>query len=82
MSLDWIGIFRCHRVKCAGNGGYLLYSYTQTKIVGRRVIGPSAATLEGAKKWPLAPGTYVARLLIDDSYISIGHSRRFTIAAT
>jgi endonuclease/exonuclease/phosphatase family metal-dependent hydrolase len=82
MSLDWIGIFRCHRVKCAGNGGYLLYTYTQTKIVGRGVIGPSAATLEGAKKWPLAPGTYVARLLIDDSYISIGHSRHFTISAT
>jgi hypothetical protein len=81
-SLDWIGIFGCHRVKCAGNGGYLLYTYTRTLVVGHGVIGPSAATLEGAKKWPLAPGTYVARLLIDDSYISIGHSRRFRISST
>jgi hypothetical protein len=79
MGLDWIGIFRCHPAKCAGNGGYLLYTYTRTKVVGRGVIGPSAATLEGAVKWPLRPGTYVARLLVDDSYISIGHSRRFTI---
>jgi endonuclease/exonuclease/phosphatase family metal-dependent hydrolase len=79
MALDWIGVFRCHPTKCAGNGGYLLYTYTRTTIVGHGRIGPSAATLEGAKKWPLRPGTYVARLLIDDSYISIGHSRRFTI---
>jgi endonuclease/exonuclease/phosphatase family metal-dependent hydrolase len=79
MGLDWIGIFRCRPAKCAGNGAYLLYTYTRTTIVGHGRIGPSAATLEGAKKWPLRPGTYVARLLIDDSYISIGHSRRFTI---
>jgi endonuclease/exonuclease/phosphatase family metal-dependent hydrolase len=82
MGLDWIGVFACHRVTCAGNGSYLLYTYTQTKIVGHGVIGPRAATLEGAKKWPLPPGTYVARLLIDDSYISVGHSRHFTITAT
>jgi endonuclease/exonuclease/phosphatase family metal-dependent hydrolase len=81
MGLDWIGIFRCHRVKCAGNGGYLLYTYTRTKVEGRGVIGPSAATLEGAVSWPLRPGKYVARLLVDDSYISIGHSQRFRINA-
>jgi endonuclease/exonuclease/phosphatase family metal-dependent hydrolase len=79
MGLDWIGVFRCHPAKCAGNGGYLLYTYTRTKIVGHGMIGPSAATLEGAVKWPLPPGTYVARLLVDDSYISIGHSRHFRI---
>jgi endonuclease/exonuclease/phosphatase family metal-dependent hydrolase len=81
MSLDWIGLFRCHRVKCDGNGGYLLYTYTQTKIEGHGVFGPSAGTLEGAVSWPLPPGKYVARLLVDDSYISIGHSRHFRITA-
>jgi endonuclease/exonuclease/phosphatase family metal-dependent hydrolase len=82
MNLDWIGVFRCHRVKCADNGGYLLYTYTRTKIVGHGAIGPSAATLEGAVSWPLPPGTYVVRLLVDDSYISIAQSRRFRIRAT
>ena len=82
MNLDWIGIFGCPRVKCADNGGYLLYTYTRTKIVGHGAIGPSAATLEGAVSWPLPPGTYVVRLLVDDSYISIAQSRRFRIRAT
>lgn len=81
MGLDWVGVFRCHRRKCSGNGGYLLYAYTRTAIEGHAMIGPSAATLEGAVSWPLRPGTYVARLLVDDSYRSIGQSRRFTIAA-
>ena len=81
MGLDWIGIFRCHRVKCAGNGGYLLYTYTRTKIVGNGAIGPSAATLEGAVSWPLPAGKYVVRLLVDDSYVSIAHSRQFRIRA-
>jgi endonuclease/exonuclease/phosphatase family metal-dependent hydrolase len=82
MGLDWIGIFRCHRVKCAGNGGYLLYTYTRTRIEGHGAIGPSAATLEGAVSWPLPPGKYVVRLLVDDSYISIAHSRHFRIRAS
>ena len=82
MGLDWIGIFRCRRVKCAGPGDYLLYTYTRTRIAGRGVIGPSAATLEGAVSWPLRPGRYVVRLLIDDSYISIAHSRHFRIRGT
>jgi len=82
MGLDWIGIFRCHRVKCAGNGGYLLYTYTRTKIVGNGAIGPSAATLEGAVSWPLPAGKYVVRLLVDDSYVSIAHSRHFRIRGT
>jgi endonuclease/exonuclease/phosphatase family metal-dependent hydrolase len=82
MGFDWIGIFRCSRVKCAGNGGYLLYTYTRTTIEGHGVIGPSSATLEGAVSWPLRPGRYVARLLVDDSYRSIGHSPRFRIRST
>lgn len=80
MALDWIGVFRCHAT-CADNGGYLLYTYTQTRIAGRGTIGPGAATLEGARSWPLRPGTYVARLLVDDSYISVGESPRFRILA-
>lgn len=48
MGFDWIGIFRCSRVKCAGNGDDLLHTYPRTRIEGHGVIGPSSATLEGA----------------------------------
>ncbi len=34
---------------------------------------------EGTVPWPLPPGRYVARLLVDDSYHAIGKSNRFTI---
>jgi hypothetical protein len=46
------------------------------------VCRASAATLEGAVSWPLPPGKYVVRLLVDDSYISIAHSRHFRIRAS
>ena len=32
-NLDWVSLFRCH-VKCAGPGGYTIYRYTQTAVVG------------------------------------------------
>ena len=80
MGLDWIGIFRCTAGgHCQGNGSYLLYGYTKTRIAGRLTIGKGSATLEGATTWPLPPGHYVARLLIDDSYLSKAQSERFEI---
>ena len=43
-------------------------------MFGRRVyLG------EGSVSWPLPPGQYVARLLTDDSYHSLGRSPRFRI---
>ena len=34
---------------------------------------------EGTVPWPLPPGQYVARLLVDDGYDSLGTSPRFRI---
>ena len=79
MGLDWVGVFRCRQGRCASNDGYLLYAYTRTAIEGHRTIGPTAATLEGAVSWPLPSGTYVTRLLVDDSYVDLAQSPRFSI---
>ncbi len=79
--LDWIGLFPCQaNGRCGDNSTFLLYDYTQTAIEGSLTIGADRAGFEGiSAAWPLPPGRYVARLLIDDSYISIGQSREFTI---
>ncbi len=77
-NLDWIGLFRCHQT-CDGPGGYLVYRYTRTRIVGSVVFGADTYLGEGVAPWPLPPGTYLARLLVDDSYHAIGKSNRFTI---
>jgi hypothetical protein len=79
--LDWIGLFPCTtNGKCGDNSTFLLYDYTQTAIEGSLTIGADRAGFEGiSASWPLPPGQYVARLLIDDSYLSIGQSKRFTI---
>jgi hypothetical protein len=79
--LDWIGIFPCSKAGvCGDNSTYLLYNYTQTAIEGTLSIGADRGGFEGTSApWPLPPGKYVARLLIDDSYISIGQSPIFTI---
>ena len=79
--LDWIGLFPCKpNGKCGDNSTFLLYDYTQTAIEGTLTIGADRAGFEGiSAPWPLPPGRYVARLLIDDSYISIGQSPQFTI---
>ena len=42
-------------------------------------FGADAWLGEGVAGWPLPPGRYVARLLVDDSYHAIGKSNRFTI---
>ena len=79
--LDWIGLFPCRaNGKCGDNSTFLLYDYTQTAIEGTLTIGKDRAGFEGiSAPWPLPPGRYVARLLIDDSYVSIGQSPQFTI---
>jgi endonuclease/exonuclease/phosphatase family metal-dependent hydrolase len=77
-NLDWIGLFRCHRI-CDGPGGYLVYRYTRTHIEGSVVFGSKTYLGEGVAAWPLPPGRYLARLLVDDSYHAIGKSPRFTI---
>ena len=77
-NLDWIGLFRCHRT-CGGPGSYLVYRYTRTAIEGTVTFGRHVYLGEGSVSWPLPPGQYVARLLVDDSYHARGVSSRFRI---
>jgi endonuclease/exonuclease/phosphatase family metal-dependent hydrolase len=79
MGLDWVSLFPCNKDHCVGNGGYTLYDYTHSRIEGSVRIGPADAGLEGGPSWPIKPGVYVARLLIDDSYLSVAQSPRFRI---
>jgi hypothetical protein len=62
---------------CSGNGRYLLYVYTKTAIEGTATID-GAATI-GSATWPLKPGTYEIRFLVDDSYRSIAVSANFKV---
>jgi hypothetical protein len=77
-NLDWIGLFPCHRV-CGGVSTYLDYLYTHTKVVGSVRFRKGAYLGEGTEPWPLPPGQYVARLLLDDGYVSLGTSPRFRV---
>jgi endonuclease/exonuclease/phosphatase family metal-dependent hydrolase len=79
--LDWIGLFPCKQNgKCGDNSTYLLYAYTHTDIEGSLTIGKERGGFEDTSAaWPLPPGRYVARLLVDDSYQSVGESNQFTI---
>ena len=76
--LDWIGLYRCTRT-CDDPGSYLAYRYTDTRIEGSLTLSAVAAPGEGAPPWPLPPGQYVARLLVDDSYRVIAQTPRFTV---
>ena len=75
---DWVGLFRCFKI-CRGPGWYLAYRYTHTHVEGSVRFGADTWLGEGVAGWPLPPGRYVARLLVDDSYHAIGKSNRFTI---
>ena len=89
MRWDWVGIYRprsgkhnpyattCNAGSC-GNGSYLLYEYTGTAIEGS--VSFTRRSSAGAGSWPLAPGTYEVRYLLDDGYRLIARSARFTVA--
>ena len=77
-NLDWIGLYRCHRT-CGGPGSYLVYRYTRTDVEGSATFNAHVYLGEATVAWPLPPGQYVARLLVDDSYHSLGTSPRFRI---
>jgi hypothetical protein len=76
-NLDWVSFFRC-RATCAGPGGYTIYRYTDTAVVGSVRFGRDNYLNYGSVK-KLEPGRYVARLLTDDGYHAIGVSPRFRI---
>jgi endonuclease/exonuclease/phosphatase family metal-dependent hydrolase len=88
MKFDWLGIFTAgdnagnpHATTCSagtcGNGHYLIYEYTNAAIEGSTTFGPASQV--GYKTWPLGPGTYEIRLLLDDGYRSAASSPRFKI---
>ena len=48
---------------------YLIYRYTRTAIEGSLTFAtPTRTSARARRRWPLPPGQYVARLLVDDSY--------------
>jgi hypothetical protein len=85
---DWLGVYKpgdtavsphsagCN-AGCSSNGGYQLYVYTKTAIEGSTTIDANAAP--GIATWPLKPGTYEIRFLVDDSYRSIAVSANFKV---
>ncbi len=86
---DWLGVYApgdsaesphsagCN-AGCASNGRYLLYLYTRTAIEGSATFDATAEP--GSAGWPLKPGTYAVRFLVDDGYRSIAASANFKIA--
>jgi hypothetical protein len=74
---DWIAVYRCLDTECDPNSAYLVWAYTDAAIEGSLEIGPDS--FEGIESWPLPAGTYVVRLLTDDSFIDLATSPRFTI---
>jgi endonuclease/exonuclease/phosphatase family metal-dependent hydrolase len=81
---DWIGLFPATDAEVPTDGGipddsgdYLFYEYTDTEIEG---AGRFAATSQaGSDTWPLQPGRYELRLLVDDGYQTIARSKPFTV---
>jgi hypothetical protein len=89
MRWDWLAVFRvrpgsrtpystpgCNATYC-GNGAYLVYEYTKTEIAGSTTF--SALSAGAGSAWPLRPGRYEVRYLLDDGYRSVAKSARFTI---
>jgi len=86
---DWLAVYKpgntaesphsagCN-AGCSSNGGYLVYLYTRTAIEGRATFDGSTS-VPGVAAWPLKPGTYEIRYLVDDSYRSIAASANFKV---
>ncbi|MDX2161497.1 MAG: endonuclease/exonuclease/phosphatase family protein [bacterium] len=71
--LDWVGIYT------AGDAdleNYWLFRYTGAATDGTLMIGDTLDQYDG---FPLEPGEYVARLMLDDDYITLAESDPFTV---
>jgi endonuclease/exonuclease/phosphatase family metal-dependent hydrolase len=87
MKFDWLSIFNarnkpgppqenCSAGVC-GNGNYLIYEYTGAEIAGSTTFSSDSEV--GYATWPLKPGRYEVRLLLDDGYRSVATSPPFRI---
>jgi hypothetical protein len=85
MKWDWMSVFPAgsgltnpHAADCGagycGNGNYSLYEYTHTSIEGSTTLRE-----ESAGPWPVKPGRYDVRLLVDDGYTRAAVSAPFEI---
>jgi len=85
---DWLGIYspgesdssKVSTLRTSGYGGnghYRLYTYTRTAIEGTTTF--SADSFPGYQEWPLAPGNYEIRVLLDDGYRSLASSAPFKV---
>lgn len=81
---DWIGIFKAADADVPTDGSipddsgdYVLYEYTRTEIEGAVTFSQRSHT--GSGKWPLPPGRYEVRLMVDDGYETIARSEPFTV---
>jgi len=88
MRWDWVAIFSpgesgsskvamTRNSGYGGNGHYRLYAYTRTAIEGTTTF--NADSFVGYTTWPLHPGTYDIRLLLDDGYQSAATSAPFKV---
>jgi len=85
---DWLGIYspgesdssKVSTKRTSGYGGnahYRLFTYTRTAIEGTATF--SADSFPGYADWPLAPGNYEIRMLLDDGYRSLASSAPFKV---
>ena len=82
---DWIGIYKATTADVPTDGSipddsgdYLGYDYTRTEIEGEVTFPRTSYT--GSGDWPLAPGRYEVRLMIDDGYETLARSEPFTVS--
>jgi hypothetical protein len=91
MRWDWLGIYKpgesdgspqatsCDTYNCGGNQRYLQYIYTRASIEGSGEFNAGSFPGWFPVTWPLDPGQYEIRLLLDDGYRSIAASAPFKI---
>lgn len=61
----------------SGDYVHVLYEYTRTDVEGEGSFTRRSQAGSGA--WPLPPGRYELRLLLDDGYGSVARSAPFTV---
>ena len=86
---DWVGLFRgiyssnspTQTVSYAGwgtgNSVYLMWEYTHASIEGTMTLSESSPGSDA--NWPLQPGNYEIRYLLDDQYRCVASSARFQV---